>query len=154
MERTVPIRSSEEIDLYLRTIYSLLRSTKKCASERLKASTPAQILPCTCTPKKTSRIHPPCSILCSACQKRSSMSKVILGQASTSFIERGYQDIESWQEVSTRASPQVLLQWRRYPGMFYCITIRYRRCRPRSNRLADRMEQTALSDQHIAGRSA
>ena len=27
MERTVPVRSSEEIDLYLRTIYSLLRST-------------------------------------------------------------------------------------------------------------------------------
>ena len=29
MERTVPIRSSEEIDLYLRTIYSLLRSTNE-----------------------------------------------------------------------------------------------------------------------------
>ena len=27
MERQVPVRSSEEIDLYLRTIYSLLRST-------------------------------------------------------------------------------------------------------------------------------
>jgi len=27
MERTVPVRSSEEIDLYIRTIYSLLRST-------------------------------------------------------------------------------------------------------------------------------
>ena len=29
MERTLPIRSSEEIDLYLRTIYSLLRSTNE-----------------------------------------------------------------------------------------------------------------------------
>ena len=29
MERTVPIRSSEEIDLYLRTIYSLLRSSNE-----------------------------------------------------------------------------------------------------------------------------
>ena len=27
MERTVPVRSSEEIELYLRTIYSLLRSS-------------------------------------------------------------------------------------------------------------------------------
>jgi len=29
MERTVPVRSSEEIDLYLRTIYSLLRSSNE-----------------------------------------------------------------------------------------------------------------------------
>jgi hypothetical protein len=29
MERTVPIRSSEEIELYLRTIYSLLRSSNE-----------------------------------------------------------------------------------------------------------------------------
>ena len=29
MERTVPTRASDEIDLYLRTIYSLLRSTTR-----------------------------------------------------------------------------------------------------------------------------
>lgn len=29
MERTVPVRSSDEIDLYLRTIYSLLRSSNE-----------------------------------------------------------------------------------------------------------------------------
>jgi len=29
MERTVPTRASDEIDLYIRTIYSLLRSTER-----------------------------------------------------------------------------------------------------------------------------
>ena len=36
MERTVPVRSSEEIDLYLRTIYSLLRSTNEVAIRTLE----------------------------------------------------------------------------------------------------------------------
>jgi hypothetical protein len=40
MERQVPVRSSEEIDLYLRTIYSLLRSTNVIQIRRSKKYIP------------------------------------------------------------------------------------------------------------------
>ena len=40
MERTVPVRSSDEIDLYLRTIYSLLRSSNEVHIRTLEEVTP------------------------------------------------------------------------------------------------------------------
>ncbi len=36
MERQVPVRSSDEIDLYLRTIYSLLRSNNEVSIRTLE----------------------------------------------------------------------------------------------------------------------
>jgi hypothetical protein len=104
MERTVPIRSSEEIDLYLRTIYSLLRSTEEVRIRTLEgvhASTDSSL-----------HLHakdnqPDISALTYSLQRLpkeiTAIKKVILGQTSASFIERGYQDIESWQEVSAKA---------------------------------------------------
>lgn len=104
MERTVPIRSSEEIDLYLRTIYSLLRSTEEVRIRTLEgvhAGTDSSLH------MYAKEDKPDTSALLYSLQRLPKeiihVKKVILGQASTSFIERGYQDIESWQEVSARA---------------------------------------------------
>ena len=104
MERTVPIRSSEEIDLYLRTIYSLLRSTNEVnirTLEGVHASTDSSL-----------HMHalgdqPDTSALIYTLLRLPSVitrvKKVILGQSASSFTEYGYNNIESWQEVSAKA---------------------------------------------------
>ena len=104
MERTVPIRSSEEIDLYLRTIYSLLRSSEEVRIRTLEgvhAGTDSSLH------MFAKDNQPDTSALLYSLQRLPEqiihVSKVILGQSSASFIERGYEDIELWQEVSARA---------------------------------------------------
>ena len=104
MERTVPIRSSEEIDLYLRTIYSLLRSTNEVKIRTLEgvhAGTDSSL-----------HMHaigdqPDTSALIYTLLRLPSIitrvNKVILGQSASSFTEYGYTNIESWQEVSAKA---------------------------------------------------
>ena len=104
MERTVPIRSSEEIDLYLRTIYSLLRSTNEVNIRTLEGvhagtdsslhmhahgdqpDTSALIYTLLRLPEEVTRVN-----------------KVILGQTTSSFAEYGFPNVESWREVSARA---------------------------------------------------
>lgn len=104
MERTTPIRSSEEIDLYLRTIYSLLRSTNEVYIRTLEGVHASM----------DSSLHmhaigdqPDTSALIySLLRLPSDITKVkhvILGQSSSSFTEYGYTDIESWEEVSAKA---------------------------------------------------
>lgn len=104
MERTVPIRSSEEIDLYLRTIYSLLRSTNEVNIRTLEGVHAGM----------DSSLHmhalgdqPDTSALIYTLLRLPSIitrvNKVILGQSASSFAEYGYPNIESWQEVSAKA---------------------------------------------------
>jgi hypothetical protein len=104
MERTVPIRSSEEIDLYLRTIYSLLRSTNEVnirTLEGVHASTDSSLH------MNALGDRPDTSALIYTLLRLPSVitrvTKVILGQSTSSFSEYGYGNIESWQEVSARA---------------------------------------------------
>ena len=104
MERTVPVRSSEEIDLYLRTIYSLLRSTNEVAIRTLEgvhAGTNSSLH------TDANENHLDASALIYSIQRLPddiiNVRKVILGQTSSSFIEYGYANIEEWQEVSARA---------------------------------------------------
>jgi len=104
MERTTPIRSSEEIDLYLRTIYSLLRSTNEVYIRTLEGVHASM----------DSSLHmhaigdqPDTSALIYSLLRLPSVitkvKHVILGQSSSSFTEYGYADIESWEEVSAKA---------------------------------------------------
>lgn len=104
MERTVPVRSSEEIDLYLRTIYSLLRSTNEVYIRTLEGVHASM----------DSSLHmhaigdqPDTSALIYSLLRLPSVitkvKHVILGQSSSSFTEYGYADIESWEEVSAKA---------------------------------------------------
>lgn len=103
MERTVPRTDSDEIDLYIRTYYSLLRSTGEIAIEALVEAhmgmnsslhAGAQGLGVDASALiYTSLRLPPC-----IAQTR----LVVLGQRRAVFERRGL-PIEDWQEVSTRA---------------------------------------------------
>lgn len=104
MERTVPVRSSEEIDLYLRTIYSLLRSSNEVhirTLEEVHAGMNSSLH------TKSREDAPDISALLYALQRLPeiimSVKKVILGQSAENLASYGYGDIETWQEVSAKA---------------------------------------------------
>ena len=104
MERTVPTRASEEIDLYLRTIYSLLRSTTRVrirTLEEVHASINSSLHPHARQeqPDISSFIY---SIL-RLPECISDVQAVLLGQSETVFDQSGYHHVEDWQEVSARA---------------------------------------------------
>ena len=104
MERTVPVRSSEEIDLYLRTIYSLLRSTTEIqirSLEEVHSSINSSLhlyardpLPDTSALIYSLLRLPDCIF---------QVKKIILGQTKTNFIQHGYGNVEEWTEVAARA---------------------------------------------------
>lgn len=104
MERIVPVRSSEEIDLYIRTIYSLLRSTTEVqirSLEEVHAGMNSSLHPGARDedPDISALIYsilrlPGCIF---------STRTVLLGQSASVFHQQGIHDIESWQEVSAKA---------------------------------------------------
>ena len=96
MERTVPIRSSEEIDLYLRTIYSLLRSTNEVnirTLEGVHTSTDSSLH------MNAHGDQPDSSAVIYTLLRLPSVitrvKRVILGQSASSFTEYGYPNIET-----------------------------------------------------------
>ena len=104
MERTVPQIVSEEIELYLRTYYSLLRSSSEVKIRSLEeahagmnsllhASARGQ------APDMSAFIY---SIL-RLPDVLSDVSLVVLGQTSEVFTQAGIGDIEAWQPVEARA---------------------------------------------------
>ncbi len=104
MERTVPVRSSEEIDLYLRTIYSLLRSSNEVhirTLEEVHAGMNSSLH------TKSREDSPDISALLYALLRLPeiiiSVKKVILGQSAENLASYGYGDVETWQEVSAKA---------------------------------------------------
>ncbi len=104
MERTVPIRSSEEIDLYLRTIYSLLRATTEVqirSLEEVHAGMNSSLHPGARNqaPDVSALVYsllrlPECIV---------NVKTILLGQSANVFAQRGLLDIETWQEVSAKA---------------------------------------------------
>jgi len=104
MERKVPSTASEEIDLYVRTIYSLLRSTADVqirALEEVHAGV-------------TSLLHPhvresfpdTSAFIYSLLRLPSCMPdvrQIVLGQSADVFLKHGYSEVENWQPVSARA---------------------------------------------------
>jgi len=104
MERTVPTRASDEIDLYLRTIYSLLRSTTRVrirTLEEVHAGMNSSLHPMakSAEPDISSMVYavlrlPACII---------DVKAVLLGQSATVFEQSGLENIESWQPVTARA---------------------------------------------------
>lgn len=104
MERTVPIRSSEEIDLYLRTIYSLLRATTEVqirSLEEVHAGMNSSLHPGARnqTPDVSALVYsllrlPECIF---------NVKTILLGQSANVFAQLGSLDVETWQEVSAKA---------------------------------------------------
>jgi len=104
MERTVPTRASEEIDLYIRTIYSLLRSTTRVrirTLEEVHAGINSSLHPLarTQTPDVSSFIY--ANLRLPDCMPK--IQAVLLGQSATVFDQYGFNHIEEWKEVTARA---------------------------------------------------
>lgn len=104
MERTVPKTATEEIDLYLRTVYSLLRSTTEIQIRTLEEVHAGM----------NSLLHPDArnqapdtaAFIYSILRLPECMPKVrvvVLGQSSAVFEQHGICDVESWQPVSAKA---------------------------------------------------
>ncbi len=104
MERTVPSTASDEIALYLRTIYSLLRSTAEVqirSLEEVHANTQSSLHPDArkSSPDASAFIYsllrlPDCM---------PDVRSVVLGQSAAVFHQHGYKDFERWEQVSARA---------------------------------------------------
>jgi len=104
MERTVPKSASDEIDLYIRTIYSLLRSTTEVqirSLEEIHAGMNSSLH------VNARKVEPDTSALIYATLRLplciSEVSSIVLGQSSLVFTRHGYQDVETWEQVFTRA---------------------------------------------------
>ena len=104
MERTVPRIASEEIELYLRTLYSLLRSTTEIqirTLEEVHAGMSSLLHP------NARNIEPdPSAFIYSLLRLPDIMpevSTVLLGQSSTVFRNHGYENVEDWIPVNTNA---------------------------------------------------
>ncbi len=105
MERTVPTSGNEDIQLYMRTYYSLLRSSREVS---IRAVTEAHM-------RSNSALHvnanenevdmsaffyslmrlPDCFL--------QHVNLVVMGQSWPVFAENGYPDLESWTEVTAAA---------------------------------------------------
>lgn len=104
MERTVPSTASEEIELYIRTIYSLLRSTSEVqirTLEEVHAATNSLLHP------DARRESPDISAFIYTLLRlppvMPDVRSVVLGQSTTVFCKHGYGEVESWMEVPARA---------------------------------------------------
>ena len=100
MDRTAPTTGSEEIQLYMRTYYSLLRSTDAIQIETLVESHVAMRSSLhehatEAEPDVSALMYgalrlPPCII---------DVDEVLLGQMDRAFVEAGYKDIALWERV-------------------------------------------------------
>ena len=103
MDRTVPRTGSEEIELYMRTYYSLLRSTHTIQIETLVESHLAMhsslhVRAREAAPDIAAFIYgalrlPNCIV---------DVDVVIVGQIEAAFAKSGYADVVDWQRVYTR----------------------------------------------------
>jgi len=101
MDRTVPKTGSEEIQLYMRTYYSLLRSSHAIQIETLVESHLAmesslhqlarETRPDTAALTYASLRLPDCIL---------DVNLVLIGQIERSFVDAGYSDLQDWKRVS------------------------------------------------------
>jgi len=104
MERTVPSTASDEVDLYLRTYYSLLRSTADVhirTLEETHAGMRSLLHPGArdSAPDMSAFIY--CQLRLPACMRQ--VQLVVLGQTSEVFARSGFPNIESWEKASAVA---------------------------------------------------
>ena len=104
MDRTVPSTASEEIELYLRTVYSLLRSSSEVqlrTLEEVHAGMNSSMYP-------NSRRNAPDipAFIYSLLRLPDCMTQVhtvVLGQSLTVFKQHGFGNLQEWQQISARA---------------------------------------------------
>lgn len=101
MERTVPSTGSEEIDLYMRTYYSLLRSTDEIQIESF-VETHATMNSSLHTGVRDRHLDTLALVYSSLrlppCIRQ--VRLVVLGQSAYVFEQRGFGNVEAWRQVS------------------------------------------------------
>ena len=104
MDRKVPRTGSEEIELYIRTYYSLLRSSADVqirTLEEVHANMGSSLHPAAkgLDPDLSAFIY--CSLRLPLCSLQ--VERVLLGQTRELFLQRGFGDVEAWQAVAAPA---------------------------------------------------
>ncbi len=104
MERTVPSTASEEVELYLRTYYSLLRSSADVQIRSLEEAHAGVIsllhpLVRETVPDMSAFLY--CLLRLPVCIHK--VELVVLGQSIEVFSRAGFNDIESWKPVNAAA---------------------------------------------------
>ncbi|MBN2148035.1 MAG: hypothetical protein JW726_11630 [Anaerolineales bacterium] len=103
MERTVPSTASEEVELYLRTYYSLLRSTADVhirTLEEAHSGMKSLLHPAAREEKPDMAAFIYSLLRLPDCIRQ--VSLVVLGQSVGVFTKAGY-DVEAWQQVASSA---------------------------------------------------
>jgi hypothetical protein len=100
MERTVPTTGSEEISLYMRTYYSLLRTTdevqvRSFVESHLGMNSSLHVKARDEAPDAAALIY--CSLRLPHCTRQTRL--VVMGQSERVFARRGYAKVEQWEEV-------------------------------------------------------
>ncbi len=101
MDRTVPTSGNEEINLYLRTYYSLLRSSREVQIKTLieahkRMNSALHVLADEPRPDMAAFIY--AILRMPACLDQ--LRLVIMGQSEQVFAQHGFPKVESWQHVS------------------------------------------------------
>ena len=104
MDRTVPSSASQEIALYIRTYYSLLRSSREVQIKTLveahtRINSALHVAADEDRPDMAAFIYAVLRV--PDCLDR--LRLVVLGQSDRVFAQHGYPDVESWQAVSAPA---------------------------------------------------
>ena len=152
MERTVPSATSEEIQLYRTTLYSLLRSTTEIQIRTLEeahAGMNSLLHPDarSWTPDLSAFIYS--SLRLPDCMPQ--VRSVVLGQSEEVFARFGYAKVESLVlRLGPRPPPALLLRRLEYPGLLHRLSLRHRRHPPVADRLPNRVEQDAPAALQLA----
>lgn len=104
MERTVPRTETEEIELYQRTYYSLLRTTAKVqirTLEEVHTGMKSLLHPGARDPNPDMSAFIYSLLRLPDCM--SDVSLVVLGQSADVFARGGFGDVFTWEEVTARA---------------------------------------------------
>src|SRR3990172_9783538 len=106
MDRTVPRTGSEDIELYIRTYYSLLRAS---TDVRIRTLEEAHARMGSSLHPKARGLEPDmaafiyCSLRLPPCIAQ--VRRVVLGQSREQFRQHGVGDVESWTPVAAPAPP-------------------------------------------------
>jgi len=104
VERTIPTTESEEVELYQRTYYSLLRATTEVrirTLEEVHASMNSLLHPNAKNPNPDMSAFIYSILRLPQCI--SSVKTVVLGQSKDMFARFGYKDVDKWEEVNSIA---------------------------------------------------
>ena len=104
MERTVPSTASDEVELYLRTFYSLLRSSADVqirSLEEAHAGMNSLLHSSVREAKPDMAAFLYCLLRLPLCMDK--VELVVLGQSTEVFSKAGFKDVEEWEPVNAPA---------------------------------------------------